>query len=162
MIMNHRGIIAAALILVLLIVGMFVFAYIKKNELAAPVPPPTTSSEAPDAVSTNREVVTAKHFYVDGVHTLVGEVDLPTPCHLLNSDARVMESFPEQVVVEFSLVNEADMCAQVITAQRFKVTFAASEDAVISALWDGEPITLNLIPAAPGESPDDYEIYIKG
>ncbi len=137
------------------------YASLKKAELTdvVVVPSEEPATEVPYADITR---VDAKHFFIDGQHTLVGEILFPTPCDLLEAEATVMESFPEQVVVDFTVINTADMCAQVVTAQRFKVDFQASEEAVITARFMGRGIELNLIPAAPGETPDEFELFIKG
>lgn len=109
------------------------------------------------------KIITAKHQFKDGTHTIVGEIDMPTPCHLLDWDAIISESFPEQVTINFKSVYESeDACAQVITTQRFKVVFKASQNAVISATLDGKKIILNLIEALEGENVDDFEVFIKG
>ncbi len=158
--MNQKIIVSAVIAFILVVVGMFLFAFLHTQE-PAPVgeDSDTTVTEDPYAYITR---VTAKHFFIDGVHTLVGEIDMPTPCDLLESSAMVAESFPEQVRVDFSVVNTADMCAQVITPQRFKVTATASEQAVFHATFMGRPIELNLVPAEAGETPDDFELFIKG
>src|SRR5690606_21725381 len=93
--------------------------------------------------------INAKHFYENGVHTLVGEIPMPTPCDLLEADALVAESMPEQVTVDFMVVNNADFCAQVITPQRFKVSSSASEAAVFRATFAGREVTLNLLAPDP-------------
>ena len=87
---------------------------------------------------------------------------MPTPCDLLESSAVVAESFPEQIMIDFSVLNNAEFCSQVITPQRFKVTAPASEKATFSAKFMGRDVELNLIPAEPGEVPDDFELFIKG
>ena len=87
---------------------------------------------------------------------------MPTPCDLLEAEARVMESFPEQVVVDFSVLNNAEFCAQQVTPARFMVSFTASENASISALFMGRAVELNLMPPAEGGTPDDFELFIKG
>ncbi len=158
--MNQKIVVAAISLFVVIVVGMFVFAYLHKTEpVTEETPAETTDTVDPYANITR---VTAKHFYIDGVHTLVGEIDMPTPCDLLESAATVAESFPEQVSINFSVVNTADMCAQVITPQRFKVSATASDAATFSATFMGRPIELNLVPAAEGETPDDFELFIKG
>lgn len=159
--MERRGTIALIVILLIVIGGMFAFAQIKRNELDTPVPQQPVDQEG--AVSDEAPIpLTAKHFYIDGTHTLTGEINLPTPCHALNWDTLVQESFPEQAVVTFTTAAEGDACAQVITPQRFKVSFTASEMANVRATLDGRPVEFNLIPAAEGEDPDEFEIYIKG
>ena len=109
-----------------------------------------------------RTIVTAKHSFKDGTHIVTGEMDMPTPCDLLKSDVIIKESYPEQVTIKFSTINEADVCAKVITTQRFKVEFKASEKASISATLNGKDIILNLIEAGASENLEDFEVFIKG
>lgn len=159
--MNQRSIILFVILFFGLVAGMFTFAYLKRSEQVQVV----TVSDEPDVATITRPYVSrvdAKHYVIDGVHTLVGTIDMPTPCDLLESTATVAESFPEQIRINFSVINNAEMCAQVITPQRFKVSASASNAATLTATWEGIPIELNLIPAAPGESPDDFELFIKG
>lgn len=107
--------------------------------------------------------ISAVHFFDDGSHTFAGEIDMPTPCDLLEVDAVVMESFPEQIRLEFSVISEdTDLCAQVITPQRFMVQVDASEEATVTAELMGRSVELNLREAQPGETPDDFELFIKG
>jgi hypothetical protein len=158
--MKNHGIIAAIVIFVLIIAGMFTFAFLKKSEIAAPVSnTPETPTPTPYDSITRLE---ARHYYIDGTHTLVGEVLMPTPCDLLNWNTTIAESMPEQVTVDFVVVNTADMCAQVITPQLFSVSFDASENASIRATLNGRALELNMTPAAPGEKPEDYEFSGKG
>lgn len=159
--MSQKSIILIVCLFVLIVAGMFVYAYVKKSELTEVVVVP---SEEPtlDIPYADITRIDAKHYFIDGMHTLVGEVVMPTPCDLLEAGATVMESYPEQVMIDFSVINTAEACAQVLTAQRFKVDFTASEQASISARFMGREIELNLIPAAPGEKPEDFEVFIKG
>jgi len=162
--MNTRAITLSVVLFGLLIAGMFVFAYLGRTELQAPEEQPQDGT-TPPATSTIPgfvERIDAKHFFINGEHTFAGTIELPTPCHLLQVDASVLESYPEQVVLDFTVLNNAEMCPQVITPQRFKVSVSASKQAVVSARWAGQPIELNLIPAAAGETPDDFELFIKG
>ena len=105
--------------------------------------------------------ITAKHQFKDGKHIIAGEVNLPTPCYILDTEAVVAESYPEQVTLKFIATTQAEMCAQVITVDRFKVEFNASKDAVIKATWNGKPAKLNLIPAGTDEDLNNFEIFIK-
>ena len=108
------------------------------------------------------EAITAKHQFKNGMHIIAGEVDLPTPCHLLTTTAQIAESYPEQVTINFTTKESGEVCAQVITPNRFKIEFTASENAVIKARWNGQPVELNLIPAGANEDLTNFEIYIKG
>lgn len=159
--MQNKSAIAAVVVFGLIIVGMFVFAYLKKAELTEVVVTPPVENTVPGPYDTITRI-DAKHFFIDGVHTLAGEILMPTPCDLLNWDSLVAESMPEQVTVQFDVINTADMCAQTVTPQRFKVTFTASENASIRAMFEGRDIELNLIPPGEGETPEDFELFIKG
>lgn len=159
--MNQRAIILAIVLFGLVILGMFVFTYLKKSEMQ-PTPLPVTEEPTGEVRYASITRIDAKHFFIDGVHTLVGEIPMPTPCELLNTDVSVAESFPEQVMIDFSVINESDVCAQVVTPARFKVEATASREATFSARFEGRPVELNLIPAAPGETPEDFELFIKG
>jgi hypothetical protein len=162
--MNSRAIILAVVVFGLIVIGMFTFAYLERSSQyqnresendAASAPATTT-----DSIGELR--IDAKHFVAAGTHTFAGTLEMPTPCHLLQVEASVLESFPEQIVLDFTVLNNAEMCPQVITPQRFKVSASASEQAVVSARFMGQPVDLNLIPAAAGETPDDFELFIKG
>lgn len=160
--MEHKHIIPSVLVLALIIVGMFVFAYLKKAEITSETL--TNSEVATTTVSPYAGItrVDVKHFFINGTHTIVGEIAMPTPCDLLNWTTRIQESMPETVIVDFTVINNSEMCAQVVTPQRFKVSFDASEQAIIRATLEGRELEINAIPALPGESPDDFEIFIKG
>lgn len=159
--MDKRSIVLVMSLFALIVAGMFIFAYLKKQEVSAPAP---VASSTPTAVVPYADItrIDAKHYFIDGVHTFVGEIPFPTPCDLLESKALVMESYPEQIRLDFTVINNAEMCAQVVTAQRFLVTATASEQATTTATFMGRPVELNLVPAAPGEKPEDFELFIKG
>lgn len=158
--MDKRTIILVTILFGLIILGMFIFAYLKQSETSNPPLVPTQNEE--ELLYPEITRIDAKHFFVDGIHTYVGELVMPTPCDLIDVTASVMESFPEQIKLDFTVINNAEMCAQVVTAQRFLVTATASADAVTTATFMGRPVELNLIPAEPGETPDNFELFIKG
>ncbi len=160
--MNNKSIAVASVIFVLIIVGMFIFAYLKRsaNDISPVVEAPVNSvSPTPyDSIS----LITGKQFVRNGVHTIVGEILMPTPCDLLNWDTRIAESNPEVVTIDFTVINTSEMCAQVMTPARFAVTFNASEAATVNATFQARAVELNLIPAGPNENPEDFELFIKG
>ena len=162
--MNQRAIIMTIVLFALIVAGMFIFAFMKQNELqeADRQPEPQQQVEEVEDRYANITRIDGKHYYIDGVHTVVGEVPMPTPCDLLESSAIIAESFPEQITLDFSVVNNAEFCAQVITPQRFKVSATASEEATFKALFQNRVVELNLVEAAEGESPEDFELFIKG
>lgn len=158
--MNRRAIILTVALFLFIIAGMFIFAFLQRDESTEPVDSAdATEDESPYA---HIDRIEATHFYIDGVHTVAGEIAMPTPCDLLESSATVAESMPEQITLEFNVVNNAEFCAQQITPQRFKVSATASEDATFSATFEGRPVELNLIEAPEGETPEDFELFIKG
>lgn len=159
---NRKAIIVAILLFGLIVVGMFVFAFLKKAEIQNNTVNTATEESKAEVKYAAITRVDAKHFYTDGVHTLVGEVTMPTSCDLLEARVTVAESYPEQIGVNFTVINTTEFCPQTPTAQRFKVSATASADAMFSALFMGREVELNLIPAAEGESPDDFELFIKG
>ena len=158
--MNRQYVMWLVGIFVVVIGGMFLYAYIASRDLEN-VPEPDTITEE----TTPYDYITrvdAKHFLIDGTHTIAGEIMMPTACDLLSVDATVAESMPEQVMLNFTVINNAETCAQVQTSQRFMVSFDASDEASIDARFMGRDIELNLVPPAEGETPDDFELYIKG
>ena len=88
------------------------------------------------------ETLIARHQFLDGLHTFEGEIVVPTPCHTLRSQVQVRESFPEQAVLLFETLTEAEVCAQVLTPQSFHISFRASEGAIVSATLNGKRLNV--------------------
>lgn len=162
--MEKRTIILIIALFVLVIIGMFSYAYIKNQELdeqqaELSEEAPTENADGPYADITR---VTMKHFYENGTHTFVGEIPMPTPCDLLEAEATQVAADPAVVRIDFNVINNADTCAQVITPMRFLATVDAPEDAEVQASFMGRALEVNLLDPAPGETPDDFELFIKG
>lgn len=159
--MNKTVILAVGIGIIVIIGGMFAYSSYMKNRIAddtTQIPP--VEEEEQEEVRIN-----GVHVYSDGSHTVIGEVMLPTPCHLLDANAIVAESMPEQVTIALSTIepDAGTMCAQVMTAQRFRVDFDASEQAVLRATFDGRPAILNLQEGDPSTDLDELgEFYFKG
>lgn len=159
--MNKRAGIAIVAI-VLVIIGFTVYwqFFRDKSDQAAinNTPPVTQNDNVPDA-----KLITALHQYKNGKHIVAGQVDLPTPCHVLGQNESITNTTPRQVTIAFtSTSDDADICAQVITSARFKSEFSAPEDAIIKATWNGGPVQLNLVPAGPNDDLENFDIFIKG
>lgn len=159
--MSNKLIVLVSCIFTVLVLGMFGFAYLKKTEVAA-VPAPSDAVTVPAVQKYNVTRIDGKHFFIRGVHTIVGEIPLPTPCDLLTTDAKVAESMPEQITFAFSVINNSQNCAQIITPGRFTVSATSSQAASLSATFMGVRVELNLVEAGPGETPEEYELYTKG
>lgn len=137
---------------------IFLSSLFSQNDTQEPLAPQKTpaSQERPQTV------LTAKHAYRDGVHTVVGEFELPTPCHILETVARVSED-GKNVVIDYTVTSRDEtLCAQVITPTRYRVQFTAAPDARIGAQINGAPAVLNIIEAGPNEDLENFELYIKG
>lgn len=157
--MNRRAIILTIALFVLVIAAMFAFAFMGQEAVTEE---PVETEEEADGPYAHITRIDGKHFYIDGVHTIVGELSMPTPCDLLEGSARVAESMPEEITFAFDVINNAETCAQAVTQQRFKVSAEASPEASMRATFEGRPVELNLIEAAPGETPEEFELFIKG
>ncbi len=159
--MTQKTIAVIIVLFSIVIAGMFGFAFMKKTEISneQPADHEQTQNDARYASITR---IDGTHYYIDGVHTVVGEVPMPTPCDLLEANALIAESYPEQITLDFTVINNASFCDAQVTPQRFKVSATASEEALFQARFMGRDVELNLIPAAPGEVPEDFEIFIKG
>jgi len=158
--MDRRTIILVIAIFSFLIVGMFVFAYLNRTTAVSDMP--IALPEVPTSEYANITRIDAKHFYFEGVHTYVGEIEFPSPCDLLEASAEIKESMPEQINLAFTVINTSEGCPAVLTKQRFQVSAQASEEALTAATFMGRAVILNLIPALPGETPEDFELFIKG
>ncbi len=160
--MSQKSITLVIGLLVVVVIGMFWFAYLERqDDTSQPVAEVTTPDDATEVPSYLARI-NAKKYLTDTGHVIVGEVTLPTPCDLLEVTPLVRESYPEQVELQFSIINTAEMCAQVISTQRFRADVTASPEATFTATYNGQPLILNLVPAGLEESPDDFELYIKG
>ena len=161
--MSKKSITLIVAFFILLISGMFIYAHLKEKELKE-IDIPQNPTEKPTEVNMYAYLdrIDAKHYFIDGTHTFVGEVVMPTPCDLLEVNSVVRESYPEQVVLEFSVINNTDDCVKQLTNQRFKAEVTASEVASFTATFMERDIILNLIPATERELPEDFELFIKG
>jgi hypothetical protein len=158
--MNQRALIISGIIFLLVIGGMFGYAALKRAELNKPH---VVVPQTPEVEDASQMRVNAVHFFKDGTHTVVGDLMVPTPCDLIQAEAIVAESMPEQVTIQLTTINNDDTCAQVMTLQRFRVEFEASMQATIRATLDGKGVLLNLRDAEPGTEPDKLEdLYFKG
>jgi len=155
--MNTRLYVGIISILVLAVALGSVWYYVRHSEDVTPTQLAPEEGYIP-------QIIQAKHQFKEGIHTIAGEVDLPTPCYLLETDSfvEVREPAEDRATVLFTTVNESDICAQVITPVRFKEVFGAGEDAEIVATWNGKPVHLNLIEVSPDEDLDLFELFIKG
>ncbi len=162
-IMNYRintKIVLLALVLFLTAVTLFVYILIyapANNEHAVLDNTATTTSK-----DIQQKVITAKHKYENGIHTIAGKADVPTTCHRLFAEPFYTNTENRNdVVIKFNTALDGKECLNQISDVSFNVLFEAPENANITATWDGDEVRLNLIPLQPGETIDS-EIYMKG
>ncbi len=163
--MQRQTIVLIVGLIVVLIAGMFIFAYLKKAEYERRLMEQAQVSQSEserDPYDISR--IDAKHYFTlpQGVHTVAGELMMPTPCDLVDTNVVLVDN-RTRAVISFDVVNNAaGQCAQTPTPQRFKAGFEAPENIQIEAYFRGKPVELNLVPAGPGENPADFELFIKG
>jgi len=152
--MERRTIILSGVILLAIVAGMFYFSSLKKTELNnnlnngnIPMNGDGTSDQNGQPINgMTGESIDVAYSYINGQHNFSGTISKPTPCHELETDVVVMESYPEQIRLDFKLYSDPEvMCAQVIADEDFSVSVPASENAVITATYNGVPLVLNLI-----------------
>lgn len=169
--MDKKSTFVIAGILILAVIVFVVISFQKSTmDTSAPSAQGSASTTAwenapavsPEVEITPKTVVTAKHAYRTGTHTIAGEMLLPSPCHVLESKA-VVSADKKSILLQFvSSVKTGEMCASVMTSARFKLTAKAASTAAITATLNGQAVTLNLIEAGPNEDLDNFELYIKG
>jgi hypothetical protein len=158
--MNYRintKVITAVVILMVLAVALFVLTLVSAplTDEFVEVYEATSTKQAPE------RILTAKHQYQNGMHTIAGKVEVPTPCHRLVTESFFTQTTPSGVEVRFNTLLEGEECPSQPIEVPFKVSFEAPEGAVITGTWNGTPIRLNLVPLQAGEILED-ELYIKG
>jgi len=141
--MSNKTVIAVIIILIGLVAG---FLYL----MPFGDPEEGVLNGGGEEIVFNPGELSVDHFFADGVHTVDGTVDLPTPCHQLDHEVLVAESFPEQVSINFSTTKSDGLCTQVLTSKIFSLSFNASEEAVLSATFNGQPLRLLLNEAEGG------------
>ena len=109
------------------------------------------------------EIINVKHQYKDGKHTYAGELNLPTPCDLLQSDVVKDVTNAKNVEIKFTSVNKTEgACVEVLTARPFKVTFEGPKNITLTTTFNGKKIKFNIFEVPSTENLDTFEIYIKG
>jgi hypothetical protein len=95
----------------------------------------STELEAPQWAGSDADVV-----YRDGLVEYSFMVEVPSACHELIVEERVLESYPEQIEIDVKMRQTEEMCAQVITQKEVTGEIAlANPPARFSVLLKGEP-----------------------
>lgn len=153
--MHFKARILAIAIFLLIVAGMFTYASLRSKEIKDDLPIEDTVTVDPYSYVTR---VDAMHFYTDGAHTYVGELQMPTPCDLLTSEL-VVDG--EAAVLKFDVINTSSDCEKISTTARFMASVEASANIIFTAEFRGRPITLNSIEAPESATLETFELYIK-
>lgn len=126
---TNKGLIVGIIIVVVLAVATGVYYSWPKE---ARQDEEAIVTEEQDAIDSAVQSILVQHTYENGEHIYRGVLDVPTPCHEIATDVRVLESFPEKVRIALSIVPPAPdvVCAQVVTSKSFEVRYKASETAL--------------------------------
>ena len=106
------------------------------------------------------DIINVKHQYKNGTHTYVGELNLPTPCHILLTEIKKSGTGDNKVTVIFKSSSK-DTCAQVITPRPFKVSFEGPEKVNVTVSLDGDNIRFNIFEVSSNENLEDFDVNIK-
>jgi hypothetical protein len=155
--MDKKNTYIVGAVLVLALSG-FLFVLLRTYMVGGETPPPVV--EVPED-RTIPALITAKHAYQNGEHILAGEINLPTPCHLLEHTVTVMPD-GSRATIAFTRRFAGGDCPGGEKPARFLVKFPGNPDTVIRATVDGKDVPLSLIPALPGENLEDTEVFLKG
>lgn len=156
---NTKTFLSIAVIVILIAIGITYYFSTRNNETPVPVNQNPGGNGA--VLPAETQTITAEHAFRNGTHIVAGTISVPTPCDSLGVTARIMESFPEQVVLDFKTTSSDDICVQVVSDRRFKIDFKSSENASIKATMNGNPANLKLVPASY-DSLLSFDIFIKG
>lgn len=105
----------------------------------APVMPRPDQPGAPNEPTPSAGMISATKTYANGAYHVEGVLTLPTPCHQLLVEPLIMESYPEQVAVNFTIRDTGGMCVQVLHEQPWEFDVRVSELATFSASINGNP-----------------------
>lgn len=132
--------------IILILLAFLAFAYLAFVLMADNILAPTIDDGATldgnNPITSQPQTVLVTKTFVNGTHAVKGTLALPTPCYELTQDVFIMESYPEQVVINFTAKDQGGICVQVIDDRPFEVTFQASEQASIRATLNGQPLVL--------------------
>lgn len=166
--MDKKGTYIIAGIIIFSVIGFIAISFQKSTLDSNPLNSADTASTTAwentpaEVIATPKTVITAKHAYRKNLHIIAGEVPLPSACEILEATA-VSSADKQQVIIQLlSSIKSGEKCPSDITPARFKVEAKANKDATLSATYNGQPVTLNLIEAGPDEDLDNFELYIKG
>lgn len=104
-----------------------------------------------------------KYQYRDGVHTFVGDIELPSNCYNYNAVIEDGEDdSTKNLAIDYERNKDVEVCAQVITTANYRISYEGPEDLKFKAFVNGEARRLNIFEIPEGENIDEFELFIKG
>jgi len=128
-VMYIRAVIGIVIVATLALVAFFFWPTQDTSKDAAPVDNPTPIQ------TEEKNIVT--HTFREGTHAIAGMVTLPTPCHELQENITVAESFPEQVHIDLVIAATDGICIQVLDEREFSIDVDVDEAATFTLSIDG-------------------------
>ncbi len=110
----------------------------KNGQMACTLMACNDSSTPPETTA-----VDMQFKYEGDVYKYSGTVEKPTPCHKIQTDIVIKESYPEQVDIKITTTASDQICVQVISEEEISGEIKVSEDAVIDIYLNGELIKAN-------------------
>jgi len=92
--------------------------------------------------SPSRSKVVFQKSYEDNLLKYQGTVEVPSPCHNLIPETKVMESYPEQVRIDLTITDPSPgiFCTQQITQKDFSGEHKVSEGVKVTVFLNGEKV----------------------
>lgn len=90
----------------------------------------------------NSKKVSLKTSFKNGKLEYSGTVQLPSPCHKLDIQTTIAESYPEQVYISLKIIDPDPnmLCASVIEEKEFSGELKVSANASVSVSLNGERV----------------------
>lgn len=152
--MNNKFLWGALLVIAVILVGAYFYNKDKQE---------TIEQERQEAIQNEIErpsvTVNAKHQYKDGMHIVVGAIELPTPCYDITT---TVEKHETETILNINYTSNSDICTEVITQKEFRISFEGAIDENIIAKINGELVNLNIFEIDPSKNIDEVEIFNKG
>ena len=149
-----KTIITVVALLVILSVVVYGYEFIFKKPV---IESPTTQES-----STSTTQVEIKEQHKDAQYTFAGEIELPTPCHIIKTQVNKLSETEYQIQIDTIAPAQDVMCAQVITPKPYKVSFESANEVTITALIDGVLYETNRFLISNDENIDTFKLEIKG
>lgn len=150
-----KTIITIISLLVVLLVVLYGYEFIFKKPI---IESPTVSENTELYVPTTE----LKEQYKDSVYTFVGSIQVPTPCHTVQSKVNVIADNTYQIEVTTVPPSADTVCAQVITDKTYKVSFGAGKNITVTARINGIEYKTNRFVIPLDQNIDTFNLEIKG